>query len=704
MAFTAALNLLLFLYHYLGDLAEVGVPVVPERSPLRRGEGSFNDVHRGSRSHPLSTMTRHFHHRSTCAALVAALAILPAERARAQASVDWRAYGATTHGTKYSRAAQVDRSNVAKLSVAWEYRTGDLVQGEGTGRMQVTPIVVDGVLYLATPHGSVIALDPSTGQERWRHEARVDTAARFGDFASRGVSFWRDATARPNEPCGRRIFFGTVDARLISLDAAAGTLCPGFGAGGTIDLRSGLRNGPPSRGEYEVTSPPAVIDDLVIVGSAISDNQRSDAPSGVVRAYDARSGALRWAWDPHPPAGVRGSETWRGPDAERTGAANAWSIISADVERGLVFIPTGSASPDFYGGERLGDNLYANSLVALRAATGEVVWHFQVVHHDLWDYDVASQPVLFTLRRDGRAIPAVAQTTKMGHVFIFHRATGEPLFPVEERSVPASTVPGETAAPTQPFPILPKPLVPYTLTPQQAVGVDSADRAWCASRFSSARTGSIFTPPSLEGTVVFPGNIGGSNWGGLSIDEERQILVAPSNRLATLVRLVPRDRVAAVRRATPGAEYGAQRGTPYAMLRTFLLSPKGIPCNPPPWGVLTAIDLSTGGVKWERPLGAMPQLASRPGAGQWGSIGMGGALVTAGGRAFIGATLDQKIRAFDIETGRELWSAALPAAGMANPMTYTDATGRQFVVIAAGGHDRLPIRKSDHIIAFALPK
>jgi quinoprotein glucose dehydrogenase len=517
------------------------------------------------------------------------------------------------------------------------------------------------------------------------------------------VSYWRDPRAQPGDVCGRRIFYGTVDARLVSLSATTGAPCASFGDGGTLDLRTGLRNGPPTRGEYEVTSPPAIVGDLVVVGSAISDNQRADAPAGVVRAYDARTGTLRWAWDPHPPAGLKGSETWQGPAAERTGAANAWSIISVDSARGLVFVPTGSASPDFYGGERLGTNLYANSLVALRAATGEVAWHFQVVHHDLWDYDVASQPVLFTLRRNGASIPAVAQATKMGHVFILNRETGQALFPVEERPVPASTVPGEAASPTQPFPVLPRPLVPAGLTAAEAFGVDSADRAWCAARLLGARSNGIFTPPSLEGTVLFPGNIGGSNWGGVSIDEERQVLVAPTNRLATLVRLVPRDSVAAVRRATPGAEYGAQRGTPYGMLRTFLFSPKGVPCNPPPWGALTAVDLSTGVVKWERPLGTLPQLAGRPDAAQLGSINLGGALVTRGGLVFIAATLDQKFRAFDVETGRELWSATLPAAGMATPMTYTDASGRQFVVIAAGGHDRLPIAKSDHIVAFALP-
>ncbi|MBC7894785.1 MAG: pyrroloquinoline quinone-dependent dehydrogenase [Cytophagaceae bacterium] len=634
--------------------------------------------------------------------IVAACLVLPAKDAAAQRPIEWTAYGATGHGRKYSVAARIDRSNVGRLVKAWEYRTGDLV--EGRGRMQVTPIVVAGTMYVATPVGTVIALDPSTGVERWRFAAKVDPTSGFGDFSSRGVSFWRDARAAAGTPCRARIVYATVDARLFSLDAANGQPCAGFGAGGTVDLKAGLRNAPQSRSEYEVTSPPAIIGDLVIVGSAIADNQRTDAPPGVVRAYDARTGALRWAWDPHPPVGTRGSETWQGPSADKTGAANAWSIISVDAERGLVFVPTGSASPDFFGGERLGQNLYANSLVALRAATGEVAWHFQVVHHDLWDYDVASQPVLFTLRRGGRTIPAVAQSTKMGHVFILHRETGAPLFPVEERAVPPSTVPGEVASATQPFPVLPLPLSPASFPLQDIFGVDSTDRAWCTARMTGTRNEGIFTPPSLEGTILYPGNIGGSNWGGVSIDERRQLLVAPTNRVATLIQLVPRDSVPAARRAAPGAEFGVQRGTPYGMLRTFLLAPSGLPCNPPPWGVLTAVDLGTGHVKWERPLGSMPQVAGSPDGALWGSVNLGGALLTGGGLVFVGATLDQKIRAFDVETGAELWAADLPAAGMATPMTYTDAAGEQYVVIAAGGHDRLPIKRSDHLIAWKLPR
>jgi quinoprotein glucose dehydrogenase len=348
---------------------------------------------------------------------------------------------------------------VTALEVAWTFRTGETPEAVPTGRptaFEATPIVVDGILYLSTPLGRVFALDPSTGVQRWRYDAKVDPALEFGDFTSRGVSTWLDAEVAAAAPCRRGIILATIEARLIALDAEAGRPCAGFGEGGTVDLRRGLRNPPDFTKEYEVTSPPAVVKGLIVVGSGVADNGRTDAASGEVRAYDARTGELRWTWNPVPAdSSDPGWPTWQGPAAHRTGAANAWSVIAADPERDLVFVPTGSASPDYYGGERRGANLYANSLVALRASTGERVWHFQVVHHDLWDYDVASPPALATLSKDGREIPVVLQTTKTGQLFVLNRETGEPVFPVVERPAPKSTVPGEEAWPTQPFSSLP---------------------------------------------------------------------------------------------------------------------------------------------------------------------------------------------------------------------------------------------------------
>jgi quinoprotein glucose dehydrogenase len=598
---------------------------------------------------------------------------------------------------------------VAELRVAWTFRTGETPAAAPTRRptaFQATPIVVNDTLYLSTPLGRVFALDPATGRERWRFDARVDPQVPFGDFTSRGVSNWLDTTASEGTACKRRIFVATIDARLIALDGESGVLCADFGEAGTVHLRRGLRNPPRAPEEYEVTSPPAVVGEMVIVGSAIADNQRTDAASGEVRAFDARSGALRWSWDPVPqdPRDA-GWATWEGPIAHSTGAANTWSVIAADPERDLVILPTGGPSPDYYGGERRGANLYANSVVALRASTGTRVWHFQVVHHDLWDYDVPSPPMLISLRRGGREVPAVLQATKTGQLFVLHRETGEPLFPVEERRVPASTVPGEHAWPTQPFSSLPA-LSPLSLSAGDAWGMTPWDRGRCREAMAPLRNEGIFTPPSLEGSLIIPSNIGGAHWGGSAYDPARQIVVVPVNRIAAVAQIIPREHYEGAS-AAPGWEYGPMRGTPYVVRRRLLLSPLGLPCTPPPFGALVAISLESGRKLWEEPLGTTRDLfASRiylPLAFRWGTPNLGGPIATAGGVVFIGAALDNYLRAFDVETGRELWRGRLPAGGQATPMTYrAAATGRQYIVVAAGGHGRAGTTRGDHVIAFAL--
>jgi quinoprotein glucose dehydrogenase len=386
-----------------------------------------------------------------------------------------------------------------------------------------------------------------------------------------------------------------------------------------------------------------------------------------------------------------------------TGAGNAWSIISTDEKRNLVFIPTGSASPDYFGGERPGDNRYANSVVALRADTGKLVWHFQTVHHDLWDYDVASQPALYTVRQNGKDIPAVAVGSKTGHLFLLHRETGKPLFPVEERAVPKSDVPGEQASISQPFPSMPKALVPQQLTAKDAWGATEADRKFCEERIAELRSEGVFTPPSLKGSLVFPGNIGGMAWGGAAFDPQHGLLVIPTNRLPSVVHLIPREEGKKRQAEYPGGEYAQQKGAPYWMHREFLLGPNRIPCNAPPWGTLTAIDVKTGEVRWESPLGYFPWLESNPAAKQWGSVSLGGPIVTGGGLAFIGGTFDPHLRAFDVETGKEIWAGELPTSARATPMTFRAASGKQYVVISAGGHEGSPLPLGDSIVAFALP-
>ncbi len=468
-------------------------------------------------------------------------------------------------------------------------------------------------LYLGTPLGRIIALDPLTGKERWSYDSHVDKEAGWGDNANRGVSTWKSPTGR------RRIYIATIDARLIAVDASTGKPCLDFGDNGIIDLRHGLRMPPPSVSDYEETSPPAIIGNTLVVGSGVADNTAINMPSGEVRAFDVVTGKLKWTWDPIPQnPHATGADTWKNGSAARTGAANAWSVIAVDPARNLVFVPTGSASPDYYGGERLGDNLFANSIVALRADSGERVWHFQTVHHDLWDYDIASPPLLFDMHRNGATIPAIAIGSKTANLFILNRETGKPIFGVEERPVPKSDVPGEIAAATQPFPIKPAPVSSQKMTADDAWGIDEADRKWCRDEISKLRAGSIFTPPSLSGTLAMPGNIGGMAWGGAAYDAVHDLLILPTNHLAAEVRLIPRADLQGVRnsmreRKIDGDwEIARQEGTPYGMMRRMLLSPKRLPCTPPPWGTLVAITASTGDKKWEVPLGRFPNLGGGP--------------------------------------------------------------------------------------------
>jgi quinoprotein glucose dehydrogenase len=593
---------------------------------------------------------------------------------------DWPVYGHDAGGTKYSPLTQITRQNVGQLKVAWSYRTGDLFDSKLEKKEpahEATPIYVEGTLYFNTPFGKVIALDPVSGKPRWIYDTKIDLMGDYGDFASRGVATWVDPKAKTGAPCQRRIFVAPIDARLIALDAASGKPCVDFP---TVDLTEGLRTKPQFKGEYEETSPPAVVGEMVVVGSAIADNVRVDAPSGEVRAFDALTGKLCWTWHSLP-AGTR------------AGAANAWSLISADPARNLVFIPTGSPSPDYYGGFRPGNDDYANSVVALNAKTGKMVWHFQTIHHDLWDYDVASQPLLFDIGKT----PAIAIGSKTGNLFILNRVTGKPIFGVEERAVPKSDVSGEEASPTQPFPTLPKPLAPQSLTAVDAWGATEADKKWCTEKLQSLRADGIFTPPSLKGSVTFPGNIGGMAWGGAALDPQHNLLIVPTNRLAAIVRLLPQEEFKEERRSHLEAEVAEQKGAPYAVSRQFLLTPDRRPCNAPPWGTLAAIDTKTGEKRWEVPLGEFV-----PGHPEFGSPSLGGPMVTAGNLIFIGAAFDSHIRAFDVETGKLLWTADLPNSARATPMTYLGPDGKQYVVISAGGHKGVN-QIGDYVIAFALP-
>jgi quinoprotein glucose dehydrogenase len=634
--------------------------------------------------------------------------------AAAQTDGDWVAYGHTALGDRLSPLKDIDRTNVTRLEVAWRYHTGEMAPAYATHAptaLEVTPLVVGGTMYVSTPIGRVIALDPVTGAQRWAFDPRLHRMTHFGDFANRGVSYWKDDTRPAGTVCAERIFLAAIDTRLIALDARTGKYCDDFGRGGAVQLKWGLRNIPNREPEYEETSPPAVVNGLVIVGSAVADNGRIDAASGEVRAYDARTGVLRWTWDPVPQDSTDpGFRTWIGPNAHKTGAANAWSVIAADPARDLVFVPTGSASVDYYGGERKGQNLYANSIVALRASTGKIVWHFQTVHHDLWDYDNASPPALVMLKQNGADVAAVVQATKTGQLFVLDRDTGAPLFPVTEQPAPNSDVPGEEAWPTQPVSALPA-LSPQSLSSDEIWGATPADRDWCRARAAELRNDGTFTPPSERGSLIVPSNVGGAHWGGVAYDPQREIVVVPTNRIAAVITLIPRESYEAVRAKETqgeriGLEYTDMRGTPYWMKREVFLSPGGSLCSPPPFGALVAVSMRTGKMLWTTPLGTtegLDKIGLKVPPDIKGMINLGGPIVTASGLVFIGASTDAYFRAFDVETGAELWKSKLPAGGKATPMTYRGADGRQYVVIAAGGDGKV-FGKSDEIVAYALPK
>ncbi len=634
-----------------------------------------------------------------------ALAGLVAATALAAGAEDWPSYGGDPGGQRYSTLREITPRNVSRLEVAWTHHSGDVADGSApyhtTSAYELTPILADGTLYACTPFNRVLAIDPATGAERWSFDPEIDRTARWANqLVCRGVAYWRDPQAASGSLCAARVLTATADARLLALDAKSGRPCPGFGENGRVDLNPGV-GAQRWRGEYQVTSPPAVVGDLVVVGAAVADNQRTDAPSGVVRGFDARSGALRWAWDLAPPDAPADA-----PRAEGTGwmlgTPNVWAPISVDEARGLVFVPTGNPSPDYWRGEARHD-FYGSSVVALRADTGAVAWHFQTVHHDLWDYDVPAQPTLTVLRRQPGPVPAVIQATKMGLLFVLHRETGIPLFPVEERPVPQAGAPGERLSPTQPFPAAPPPLVPHRIDPADAWGLTPWDSGDCREQLTSLRNDGIYTPPTVQGSIMLPGNAGGSNWGGVAVDPDRQLLLANTINAAWAVRLIPRADFAAAKAAEPGLEISPQEGTPFGMRRVLLVSPLGLPCSPPPWGTLAAIDLGSGAIRWQVPLGTVRDIAPVPIPWRAGTPNLGGPLVTASGLVFIGAAMDDYLRAFDVETGEELWTGRLPAGGQATPMTYR-VGGRQYVVIAAGGHGRMTTTLGDALVAFALPE
>ena len=629
------------------------------------------------------------------ATLVLACAVATPGQAR-----DWRYYGGDQGGRHHSAAAQINRDNVAQLEPAWIFRSGDMARyGEAMGNTstQSTPILLPeaagGALVYCTPFNRVIALDPGSGEQRWDFDPRID---RRGDrpFRCRGVSYGLDASVEEGRQCRHRLYLATHDRHLWAVDARRGTPCAGFGEDGEVALYGAEEYAP---GDVSNSSAPVVAGGLVVVGSTVIDFTRSRTPRGVVSAFDAGSGALRWQFDPL--IGYADS-----------GSANVWAPMSVDEANGLVFLPTSAASPDYYGVDRPGDGLYANSVVALTLATGAVRWHFQHVRHDLWDYDTPAQPILFEWTRDGVSVPALAQLTKQGFVFVFNRLTGEPLWEITEYPVAPSAIAGERSAPTQPRPIAPPPLLDSFLTPEMAWGLTPWDRGHCRRQLESIINLGLFTPNSERLSLMYPGSLGGPNWGGGALLEQDGSLLVNVNNVAFTGRLIPTPGQldpAARKRDHPAAGHRMQvsmQGTPYTVEIGSLQSPLGIPCNPPPWGKLARVDLYRGTIDWEVALGSVHEMGpvTAPFHIEWGTPNLGGGIATAGGLFFIGATMDRQFRAFDVDSGETLWRYTLPVDATATPMTYMHQ-GRQYVVVNAGGHHMFGRGHGDYLYAFALP-
>lgn len=627
---------------------------------------------------------------------------------------DWAYYGGDEGGSRYSSLQQINRDNVGKLELAWQYRTGAVAANPTLKSMidfQATPTLLPAAagahLVVCDPFGKVIALDPASGKERWSMDPEIDKTPWAGRFKCKGVAYWADASAPADTACAHRLFLATADKRLMAMDARDGKLCAGFGVQGQVDVDVLLRSLVPADGTQltQLVSPPTMVRDVVAVSSFSNKFKTASSVNGAIRGFDARTGALRWSFDPL----VRDASTGLTPTPQQVGGANTWVPMSADSPRDLLFVPTAAPAPNYWGVHRPGNNDYANSIIALRGSTGEVVWHFQTLHHDVWDRDVGSSPILAEIDRDGRKVPAVIQLVKTGMVFAFNRETGEPLFPIEERPVPTDTdIVGEQLSPTQPFPVKPPVLVRNTISPDDAWGFTVFDKNACRKKIASMRHGSHYEPIMTTGTILYPQPGGGPNWGGGAFDPQRNLLITPVSQIPFYVKLIPKAEVDPeyAKRPEAGAPMqgpGYLGGTPYGVKQGPLMSPSFTPCTAPPWNMLVAVDMVSGDIRWKIPFGRLDKLMPFPIPLNLGGPSAGGPIVTAGGLIFIGATSDDRVHAYDIETGEELWEMRAPTSAMATPMTYA-IDGRQYVVFAAGGHSWYDAKGvDDYVLAYALP-
>ncbi|SMF24456.1 MULTISPECIES: glucose/quinate/shikimate family membrane-bound PQQ-dependent dehydrogenase [unclassified Pseudomonas] len=641
-----------------------------------------------------------------------------ASAAPSQADGDWNSYGRSAYGDRYSPLAQITPENAHKLVPAWTYRTGDIPGPNDPGETTAenTPLKVNGMLYVCTPHSQVIALDPDTGKEIWRFDPKISSqgAENFKGWAHmtcRGVSYHDDAAyaseqsptgsaspaAAPNA-CPKRIFVPTADTRLIALNADTGKMCEDFGDKGQVDLRANIGSFAP--GGYYSTSPPAVTKNLVVIGGHVTDNVSTDEPSGVIRAFDVHTGKLVWNWDSGNPDDT--TPLAEGKTYTRN-SPNMWSMFAVDEKLGMLYLPMGNQMPDQYGGDRTDDSeKYAAGLTALDIDSGHVKWTFQFTHHDLWDMDVGGQPSLIDIKTEAGVKQAVMASTKQGSIYVLDRATGQPVVPIHEVAVPQGAVAGDRTSPTQPKSELN--FMPPPLKERDMWGVTPFDQMLCRIDFKSMRYDGPFTPPSLQGSIVYPGNFGVFDWGGISVDPVRQIAFVNPSYMAFKSKLIPAADIAKQGpRVSETQGVQPNKGAPYGVILEALLSPLGLPCQAPAWGYVAAVDLTTHQTIWMHKNGTVRDSSPVPVPLTMGVPSLGGTFTTAGGVSFLSGTLDQYLRAYDVKNGKQLWEGRLPAGAQTTPMTYTGKDGKQYVLVMAGGHGSLGTKQGDYVMAFKLP-
>lgn len=614
---------------------------------------------------------------------------------------EWHQYGRTPYGQRYSPLDQITVQNVSTLKEAWRYQTGDVKRPDDVGETtyQVTPLKVGDTLYLCTPHNWAIALDAKTGQQKWKYDANSGMNPDRQHQTCRGVTYYSDEATPAGQPCKERVYLPTSDARLIALDATNGQVCAGFAEQGVLQLQTGMQYNP--AGYYYSTSPPVAVAGKIIIGGAVNDNYSTQEQSGVIRAYDINSGALLWNWDSGNP-----DQTTPLPEGQHytTNSPNSWSVFSVDDQLGMVYIPLGNQVPDQLGMNRSANvEKFSSSVAALDINTGRLRWVQQFVHHDLWDMDVPAQPVLLDLtKQDGTAVPALVASTKQGDIYVLDRRTGQPIIPFKEIPAPDGAIPEDHTAPTQPISDLT--FSPEPLQEKDMWGVSLFDQLACRIEFHRYKYEGRYTPPSLQGTIVYPGNFGTFNWGSVAVDPERQVMFGMPTYLAFTSRLVPSADIPPRGQDEKGSEQGLNRndGAPYGVFMGPFLGPLQIPCQAPPWGYVAGVDLRTGRIAYMHKNGTVHDMTPLPLPFKVGVPGIGGPMVTKGGVAFLGAAVDNYLRAYDVTNGRQLWEARLPAGGQATPMTYT-TDDKQYVVMVAGGHGSVGTKPGDYVIAYTLP-